>query len=537
MRITTKYTYAYRLIGVIGCLLVLASLIMPWVTISVGTLQSYGTNSAPTGWQLANLDKGGAWDENIMGYLFMIVYSFVILPPIGIIMLAIGKDARGIGYYLIVMSIFFLLLLLLMLPVIQESIPTPPNPYGELSPEEIANLTTEQKSALDQQQIHRDKILNMKRLQFVPAIGVILAVAGAVVTYVGARLVMKDTERLGDLYNYYVLLVEAHKGGRITKEEEELLAAQRKLYKVTRQEHEMLLHRMYPDQKEFENAAYMHDHPVDMDRMIIEKSLQDYEVFVAQAMGHGEPTKEELQMLEVIRRTLNISMDDHYMVVEYLKNEGKIKESPQGPPKPVKRLSDVPKDCLPSDASTPRYVQSWQYKSTITRDTPLDAQAPAAGSEPVSKTTFVPPPLKADKGTKPPNVGDVMGGEDAPVKAPPKIEAPPAVPAKPTTPPVAKPAPGPIVVPRPGPAVTPPKEEPKVPEPLDEEEAPEVPPEASKPIVAAPPPAVPAPEPAKPKPKRPTKVKCNKCGTTIPVPPSDVPVTIKCPGCGVTGKI
>jgi hypothetical protein len=327
MHITTKYTYVYRLIGIIGCVLVLASLIMPWVTISVGSLQGFDEGSSPTGWQLANLDKGGAWDENIMGYLFMIVYSFVILPPVGIIFLAIGKDARGIGYYLIIMSIFFLLLLLLMLPVIQESIPTPPNPYNELTQEEIDLLTPEQKKAMDEQIVHRDKIINMKKLKFTPSIGVILAVAGAIVTYVGARLVLKDTERLADMYNYYVLLVEAHKGGRITKEEEDLLAAQRKLYKVTRQEHEMLLHRMYPEQKDFENAVYMHDHPVDMDRMIIEKSLQDYEVFVAQAMGHGEPTKEELQMLEVIRRTLNISMDDHYMVVEYLKADGRIKEA------------------------------------------------------------------------------------------------------------------------------------------------------------------------------------------------------------------
>jgi hypothetical protein len=529
MRITTKYTYVYRLIGIIGCLLVLASLIMPWVTIGVGSLQSFPEGSAPTGWQLANLDKGGAWDENIMGYLFMIVYSFVILPPIGIIFLAIGKDARGIGYYLIIMSIFFLLLLLLMLPVIQESIPTPPNPYGEMTDEERALLTPEQNKSLQEQMVHRDKILNMKKLQFVPAIGVILAVAGAVVTYVGARLVMKDTERLADMYNYYVLLVEAHKGGRITKEEEDLLAAQRKLYKVTRQEHEMLLHRMYPQQQDFDNAVYMHDHPVDMDRMIIEKSLQDYEVFVAQAMGHGEPTKEELQMLEVIRRTLNISMDDHYMVVEYLKADGRIKEAVPG--KPTKKLADVPKEVMPAQEATPRYVQSWHYKSTITRETPLDSETPAADEKPLSKTTFVPPPLKAEKGSKP-SIGDVMGGEDTAVKPVTKPEVPPA---KPIVPPAPTVAPGPIVVPRPGTIPTPPKEEPKVPEPLDEEEDLEEAPVAPKPIVA-PPPAAPA-EPAKPKSKRPTKVKCNKCGTTIPVPPSDVPVQIKCPGCGVTGKI
>ena len=530
MRITTKYTYVYRLIGIIGCILVLASLIMPWVTISVGTLQGYGENSAPTGWQLANLDKGGAWDENIMGYLFMIVYSFVILPPIGIIFLAIGKDARGIGYYLIIMSIFFLLLLLLMLPVIQESIPTPPDPYGELTQEERDLLTSEQNKSLGEQMIHREKILNMKRLKFVPSIGVILAVAGSIVSYVGARLVLKDTERLGEIYNYYVLLVEAHKGQRITKEEEDLLAAQRKLHKVTRQEHEMLLHRMYPQQADFESAVYMHDHPVDMDRMIIEKSLQDYEVFVAQAMGHGEPTKEELQMLEVIRRTLNISMDDHYMVVEYLKADGRIKEA--APPKPTKKLAEVPKEVQTAQDTTPRYVQSWHYKSTITRETPVDSLTPAAGEEPLSKTTFVPPPLKSDKGAKPPSLGDVMGGEDTPTKMPSKPEAPPATPAKPTTPPTPKIAPGPIVVPRLGTVAAPPKEEPKVPEQLDEEEAPEVP----GPVVT-PPPAAPAPESAKPKPKRPTKVKCNKCGTTIPVPPSEVPVTIKCPGCGVSGKI
>ena len=547
MRIATKYTYVYRIVGIIGCLLVLASLFMPWLTINVGTLHAsdnteYGAGASPTGWQLANLDKGGAWDENIFAYFFMIVYAFLIMPPIGIIMMAIGKDARGIGYYMLVMSIFFLILLLVLMPAIQQSIPTPEDPYKAFTPDEIANMTADQKSRLDEQKMHRDEVLNMKRIQFVPAIGIILTVAGGVVTYVGARLISRDSERLNDLYNYYVLLTEAHKGGRITKEEEDLLAAQRKLYKVTRSEHEMLLHRMYPNDQEFQNAVYMHDHPVDMDRMIIEKNLQDYEVFLAQALGHGEPTKEELQMLEIIRRTLNISMDDHYMVLEYLKNEGRIKEPPPTPPKPLKRITDVPKECLPSDEATPRYVHSWESKSTITRETPLDAETPAAEKSPpppISKTSLVPQAPRMDKPTKPTKIGEIMGGEDIPSKA-----KPPAAPSKPTAPPPTKPAPGPIVVPRPTMGVPPaPKEEPKVPEPIDEEAEPPAP----KPAPTPPPEEPPAPgplapeekpaEPAKPKPKRPTKVKCNKCGTTIPVPPSDVPVTIKCPKCGVTGKV
>jgi hypothetical protein len=350
---------------------------------------------------------------------------------------------------------------------------------------------------------------------------------------VGARLVTRDSERLNDLYNYYILLVEAHKGQRITKEEEELLAAQRKLYKVTRSEHEMLLRRMYPNEQDFQKAVYQHDHPVDMDRMIIEKNLQDYEVFVAQAMGHGEPTKEELQMLEVIRRTLNISMDDHYMVLEYLKAEGKIREAPPAPPKPMKRLSDVPQECLPSDEATPRYVQSWQYKSTITRETPINAETPEADTTPsqLSKTSLVPPAPKMDRPAKP-KVGEVMGGEDITPKAPPKPVTPPA--PKPAATPTSKPAPGPVVVLKPsyGTPPAPKKEQPKAPEPVEEQEVPE-----EKPPAPTPPTAQKPPEPAKPKSKRPTQVKCNKCGTTIPVPPSDVPVPIKCPNCGASGKV
>lgn len=534
MRITTKYTYVYRIVGIIGCLLVLASLFMPWLTINAGSLQGFSEESSPpTGWQLANLDKGGAWDENIFAYFFMIVYAFLIMPPVGIIMMAIGKDARGIGYYMLIMSIFFLILLLVLMPTIQQSIPTPEDPYKAFTPDEIANMTVEQKAKLDEQKKHRDEVLNMKRIQFIPTIGIILTVAGAVVTYVGARLISRDSDRLNDLYNYYVLLVEAHKGGRITKEEEDLLAAQRKLYKVIRSEHEMLLHRMYPNDQEFQNAVYMHDHPVDMDRMIIEKNLQDYEVFLAQALGHGEPTKEELVMLEVIRRTLNISMDDHYMVVEYLKAEGRIKEAPPAP-KPLKRITDVPKECLPSDEVTPRYVHSWEYKSTITRETPLDAETPAAAGSPpppLTRTSLVPPAPKMDRPTKPTKIGEIMGGEDIPAKAP-----PPAAPSKPAAPPPTKPAPGPIVVQRPtlGVPPAPKKEAPEVPEPIDEEEEPPAPP---VPKPAPTPPAEKPQEPAKLKPKRPTKVKCNKCGTTIPVPPSDVPVAIKCPNCGVTGKV
>lgn len=476
MRITTKYTYVYRIIGIIGCLLVLGSLFVPWINITVGEIQDFEEGAAPTGWQLANLEKGGEWDANIFAYLFMIVYVFLILAPIGILIIAIGKDGRGIGYYLTSMSIFFLVLIIFLMPMIQESIPIPEDPYESMTQEQIDALDASTRLKLEEQLEHRDRIINMKMVRMGPAMGIMLTVVGGIVTYIGSRLVARDGERVHNIYAYYILLKEAHKGGRITKEEEDLLTAQRRMHKISREEHESLLKKMFPEERQFQQAVYMHDHPIDMDRMIIEKHLQDYEVFLTQAYSHGKPTDEELQMLEIIRRTIDISMEDHYMILDYLKAEGRIKKRRSRPKKMGTRLAEVPDEVkVPPQEEGPRYVHSWEYKSTITRETPLDPGSPAQGQPPGER-----PPRDPRKGV-PPKPGPAPEG-------PPKLGEPKGAPP-------------------------PPKKEP-----------------SSK--------AKPRPEKApKKRPKRPSRVKCTKCGTKIPVPPGDGPVTIKCPKCGISGKI
>src|SRR3990172_9217826 len=128
---------------------------------------------------------------------------------------------------------------------------------------------------------------------------------------------------------YHTLLAEAHKDGGINEEEEDLLALQRRLYAISREEHEMVLRHMFPENEAFEDAVYMHQNPIDVDRLLLEKGLQDYESYVQQAYRKGAPTEEEREMLAVIRRTLNISPHDHEMVLAYLQQERRIPPPPR----------------------------------------------------------------------------------------------------------------------------------------------------------------------------------------------------------------
>jgi hypothetical protein len=195
-------------------------------------------------------------------------------------------------------------------------------------------------------------------------------------------------------------------------------------------------------------------------------------------------------MLEVIRRTLNIAMDDHYMILDYLRAEGRIKVRKRPPPKKKRTkeaLAEVPKECLPDIEEKPRYIHSWEYKSTITREAPDHPTRDGAPAAPRTRPDR--------KGKKPPKVGE-------PMAAPPKPKAESKLDDLIENIKSTEPAPGPPEVPE--------KAEP----PEKKEERPK-----SK------------------KKKRPTKVKCTKCGETIPVPPSDGPVKITCPGCGVSGRI
>jgi hypothetical protein len=521
MRLTTKYTYVYRVIGIVGCLMVLGSVFIPWVTIDGGALGDYEEGDSPTGWALANLEKGGNFEENIFAYLFMIVFAFLIFPIIGLILIALGRDARGIGYYITSMAIFFIILIIFLLPMIQGAIQAPSDPFAGLSTDEIEEIMNSNPEAyqkmVDEQEV-RARIMAMKDVKMGFGLGLMLTIAGGIITYIGARLSASDAERVADLYKYFILLKEAHKDDKITKEAEDLLAMERRIYKITREEHEMILAKLFPDEREFRKALDMHDNPidldakilgraksdyelllreahkdgritkeeadllkmqrkiygisqreheellwkmfpnekdfqyalfqhdkpVDMDRMLMDKELQDYEVFVAQAYRSGNPTDEEKEMLSVIRERLSISDEDHEMVMGFLLTEGKIKET----------VVDIPK---------------------------------------------VPPPPKWEE--KPPDK-----------KEKPKVR----IEKKPEKKPGKKPEPGP-------------------PTQVGEVKG-AVTKETPKPAAKTKPPAGP-PKKETPKEKPPSKVKCTKCGNTIVVPDKPRPIKLECSKCGATGTI
>ena len=330
--ITTKNTYMYRVIGVVGAALILLGVFLPWVTIDAGKLESFDTGAAPSGWQLVNLPKDFSANMNIIAFLFVFVYILIIGSIIAMIMIGIGSDGQpstGMALFLI---IFYLLIALFLLPMVQSAIPVPSDPYEGVTDEDLA-IMREQMSAEEYQaridemnmmKAKHDQVMEMKEVRFGLQYGLILCLIGSITGYAGARLVNSDTAKRINLEKYRMLLVEAHKDGRITKEVADLLGQQRRMFGISKDDHEYVLLDIFPDPKEHQIAVQQHLHPLDMDRIIMEKRLQEYEIFLIQAYRKGEPTREEAEMLFTIRRTQGISVEDHNMVLNILIQDGRI---------------------------------------------------------------------------------------------------------------------------------------------------------------------------------------------------------------------
>ncbi len=478
--LVTRFTYPFRAIAAVGFLVALGGVFAPFVTFQNGGVDPYQDGDSPSGWELANLDKNKPLEQNIIAMLFVFDYAFVILGPLGALFSLLGRDARGMAMYLAYIGGFLLVTALVLLPTLQESIPVPQQPpectaaalqdtldqYGQAAYDA-------QKAQCDQVDEPRKRILAAKAIRLAPAAGLFIVLAGAVAAYVGARLVAGDESKRQKMDIYVVFLKEAHKDGKISREEEELLALERRLHGITREDHELSLRHLFPDPQQFEYAVYQHQNPIDIDRMILEKHLQNYETFLAQAYRKGDPTDEEMEMLAVIRRQVSISPADHDMILTYLIQEGRI---------------PMPKRYGPGWGTGGRSMPAPPAEEKKPAERPRSAHVPPPAPPPVTPTETR--PARAERRSPPPT-------ESAP-EPPPSPKAAPAEVPRPARP---KPAP----TPEPAPAKAPPAEE--------------------KTTTAA---AAAAPA---------RRVRCPKCRYSIEVASEKRPMKLECPGCHYTGTL
>ncbi|MEM4729366.1 MAG: hypothetical protein QXH42_06375 [Thermoplasmata archaeon] len=485
--LTTKYTYAYRALGALGAGLVLLGIFLPWANITDGRIGPFRAGETPTGWALAYEQQMVGGRLNIGGAIFFAVFGMVIFATFGVFAIAAGRNGIGLGYFLLGSSAFFVVFMVALLPYVQQGIPVPDDP---LTPDKVAEIEalnatdpargSELYSEALKLKEQRDKILEWKNLRMVPQYGLILSLAGSVLAYVFARLVVSDNAKLENYKRYAALLAQVHADGKVTKDEAELLARERQLLKLSWEEHELILRQTVREPASQQRLLEMHRRPVDVERILRDREFDSYRRALVQAYKDGKLTEDEAALLRVQRESLGITDADHDAILAELVASGEV--TMKGPTA-TEKLARA--DTMATPPATPAAP-------------PL---RPAPSPSP-------PPPHSArEPAPVPPQ----------PQPPPPAMKPPPAL-EQPSVPPPYQPAP-PI-------------------------QTPEAPPQPPVPSSSTPAPApssrssaAPAPEASPESGATMKRVRCTKCRTQIPVSSPERPLRIKCPGCGFEGTL
>ena len=496
--LTTKNTYIYRGLGALGCGLVLLGIFLPWAAITDGKIGPFPSGAAPSGWDLAYKQQLSGSTLNIGGAIFSAVFGMIIFAILGIIVMANGRNGASFGYFLIASSVFFLVFMLALLPYVQQSIPAPPDP---MSPDKLAALDalnatdpaegSRQWAELNKLDEQRETVLQWKNLTMVPQAGFAISLIGAVMGYVFARFIVADAARLENFRKYQTLLTQVHSDGKVTTDEAAILARERQMLKISQAEHEFIIRHAVTDAAAQQRFLAMHNAPIDVEHVMRSREFDTYKRSLVQAYKDGRLTQDESDLLRTQREGLGITEADHDAMLEELVMSGEITISTpknQGPPiaPPVPAREGGPS--AQSSKSAP----------------PPPPKTPAVAAMPTSEMPQLPPPA-------------------TPLPSKPTLYASPS--------PAARPEPGPkapvsLLSAAPGPAPPPPPPVPVQPAPA---------PEPSGPGSAALPPSIPPPEGP---PKEPVKrVKCTKCGETIPIYTEDRPLELVCPKCGFRGML
>jgi DNA-directed RNA polymerase subunit RPC12/RpoP len=461
--LTTKYTWLYRGFGALGCGLVLLGIFLPWATISAGGIGPFGPGDTPTGWDLAYSQKSLGSSVNIAGAVFIAVFMLLLFAVIGMIVMVAGRDGASFSYFLISTSVFFLLFMLILLPYAQQSIPLPSGPSGDSGglPGGLNNTTS--------------MVQQWKDLKLNPLGGFYLSFAGSIVAYVASRMIVADTSRITNYRKFSAMLAQAHKDGKVTTDEEALLAKEREILKISRDEQIYIIRQTVPDPALQERLIQMHDKPVDIEQILRTREFDTYKKGLVHAYGSGTIGPEASEMLALMREGLSISDRDHDAMLNELVHGGQVViAGSMG----KARLEDVPPAAAPPSAAVPPPVPL-PYE-------PSPPPAPAA-----SKPAPVPSALSS---TWP---------------APSQSPAQPVPPASTSIPPPEEPSP-----PMPIPALyNPPQQQTQPPQ------QPQTQSLLSGPV-----------EPAR-------KVKCTRCGELIPITTDERPIQLICPRCGFSGML
>ncbi|MBM4248817.1 MAG: hypothetical protein FJ149_05175 [Euryarchaeota archaeon] len=293
------------------------------------------------------------------------------------------------------------------------------------------------------QKDQRDTVLQWKNLKMVPHVGFVITFAGSVLAYVGARLVNLDNIRLENWRKYQSILAQVHADGKVSTDEAAILARERQLLRISKEDHAYIIKRTVADPATQQRLLAMHETPIDVEGVLRAREFDAYRRALVQAHADGQITQDESDLLRAQREGLGITDADHEAMMRELIGSGEIRLSG---PAPGPRAQPEPKAPAPPAPMT---------------------RGPSA---PKSQTPPLPPPI------------------------------PP--PEKPTAPP--PPAGGPVSL-------------------LSGSHVgPSAPPGS--------PPEKAAAEPLK-------RVKCSKCGETIPVHIIERPVELTCPKCGFKGTL
>jgi len=486
--LTTKYTWIYRGAGALGCGLVLLGIFLPWATISAGGIGPFGAGDTPTGWDMAYSQKNIGSSINIAGAVFVGVFMMVLFAVIGLIVMLIGRDGASFSYFLISTSVFFLVFMLILLPYAQQSIPLPSGPSG--GTDGLSGELNNTSSMVQQ----------WKALKLNPLGGFYLSFAGAIMAYVGSRMIVSDTARIGNYRKFAAMLAQAHADGKVTTDEEALLAKEREILKISREEQIYIIRKTVPDPAMQERLIQMHDKPVDVEKILRTREFETYKKSLVRAYGPGTPSQEAQDMLKIQREGLSISEKDHDAMLDELIQSGQVVIAGS--------LSRARTD----GAASPDGELFPQSPYLTPPTPPVSSMGPPLPPQTTASSARTSPPA-------PPATSSTARSASFPAPAP--ASTPPQSPS--ATPATHSSSPSPAV-----PAAGP-DSSPQIPVPMLY-----TPPEGS--ARQSPPPSQPQSllsGPVEPK----KMVKCTRCGELIPITTDERPIQLICPKCGFSGML
>jgi hypothetical protein len=465
--LTTKYTWLYRGFGALGCGLVILGIFLPWATISAGKIGPFGPGDTPTGWDMAYSQKNIGSSVNVAGAVFIVVFMMLLFAAIGVLVMLLGRDGASFSYFLISTSVFLLLFMIILLPYAQQSIPMPSGSSGGTGelPGDLNNTSS--------------MVQQWKDLKLNPLGGFYLSLAGSILAYVGSRMIVADTARIANYRKLAALLAQAHADGKVTTDEEALLAKERELLKISREEQIYIIRKTVPDPALQERLIRMHDKPVDVEKILRTREFDTYKRSLVRAYGPGKLGQEASDMLVIMREGLSISDTDHEAMLDELIQSGQVVV--------VGSIGRAKTDEAPATADGS--PGAGQY-----------SPPPILGAEPSDGGLFPPAPVSPHPAAAPSPQASLPPSPGS-LSSPPSSSSPSASPVP--TPPIPVPK---LYTPPQGPM----------------EQAP--PPPQKQSLLSGP------VDPLK-------RVKCTRCGELIPINTEERPIQLICPKCGFSGTL